>query len=783
MTSVQRPQSPYRGLSPYEEDDARFFFGRDRDTRLLIANLFASRLTLVYGPSGVGKTSLLQAGLMHALRARDDVAAVLVRDWHALTPSSLADMVVEATKTRKEKDASFGQALGGAAEATQRRVMVILDQFEEYLAHYRNEAVEQQLVEAIASPHPFVSFLVSLRDDAVARLDRFEGQIPDLFENYLRIEHLSRSDAEEAIVRPLVEYDLLFGGGIRAEQELVDAVLDDPAFNESRAPSLGIGAPAGVGGIQTTYLQIVMSRLWSETQRSGSTTIERAVFENLGSAERIFFAHFDDVLGALGEEQQEIAARAFEYLVTPTGWKIALPAADLAAYVKIDVDVLDSVLRSLAGEEARILRPVPLPGREDRAYEIYHDVLAKAILEWRALRERRATTVRRTRVRPIRKPSSWAIVVGIDRYWNEQACLKGAVRDALTMRTWLLDEAGGNVPEENLALILSPVEGNEPKDVQAAEATNMGIVNAIDGLIKKSKGEGERLYFFYAGHGLTARINQRDENALVCSDFTEVATTNSIALRSLWEFFETVQFQDQFFFVDACRNIPWENVEFEIGRWSLPRKRDPGLPPTQQFILYATSPGLRGQEMQEAGNERGAFTEVLIGGLSGAGEAIIWSATAEKQNYEVRWERLVNYVKNELESRRLALPQGVAQDLFQVPQDAGARGGAGRERNPALASFTDDAIPNETLEILLRPEEAVPLAEVTILDETATSIEVRSGLTGSAVEFTLPPKSYAIHVTAPGYERAAAPVALYGSRVVPLELVRSVEAEPATAQS
>jgi caspase domain-containing protein len=372
---------------------------------------------------------------------------------------------------------------------------------------------------------------------------------------------------------------------------------------------------------------------------------------------------------------------------------------------------------------------------------------------------------------------NWAIVIGIDRYWKKEACLKGAVQDALTMRTWLLDKAGGNVPEENIALILSPVAGNEPKDVQAAEATNAGILNAIHDLLQKSKYEGERLYFFYAGHGLTARINQRDENALVCSDFTEVLTTNSIALRSLWEFFETVQFQDQFFFVDACRNIPWENVEFEIGRWSLPRKRDPGLPPTQQFILYATSPGLPAQEMQEAGNERGAFTEVLMKGLGGAGKAKVWSP--EKQNYQVRWERLVDHVKDELEARRLAVPAGVGQDVFQIPQDAGAHGVAGRERTPTLASFPDGAFDKEKLVILLQPDDVVPVAEVIVLDESAVTVDTQKGRTGTPVEFSLPPKTYALHATAPQYDRAVArpPIELYGACKVPLDLTPTAQGE------
>jgi Caspase domain len=371
---------------------------------------------------------------------------------------------------------------------------------------------------------------------------------------------------------------------------------------------------------------------------------------------------------------------------------------------------------------------------------------------------------------------NWAVVIGVDRYWSKHASLKGAVRDALRMREWLLDPHGGNVPEQNIALILSPNAGSDP-GVKAPEATRDAIITSIADLLKLSKGEGERLYFFYAGHGLTARVNQRDENALVCADFSDVLTTNSLALRSLWEFFETVQFQDQFFFVDACRNIPWENVEFEVGRWPLPRKRDPGLPPAQQFILYATSPGLRAQELTEAGNERGAFTDVLLDGVRGSGKSKAWSS--EAQNYQVRWERLVDYVKGELEERRLEVGQGPAQEVFQIPQDAGARGVAGRERNPALAEFAADAFPDETLRIRLTPEEVVSVAAVTVLDETAEPVATKEQIPGLPVEFSLPPRTYALHATAPEYDKAVArpPVELYAPCEIPLGLTRAQPVE------
>jgi predicted AAA+ superfamily ATPase len=51
---------PYKGLIPFGEDDAPIFFGREKWCTIIADNLLASPLTLLYGPSGVGKSSVLQ---------------------------------------------------------------------------------------------------------------------------------------------------------------------------------------------------------------------------------------------------------------------------------------------------------------------------------------------------------------------------------------------------------------------------------------------------------------------------------------------------------------------------------------------------------------------------------------------------------------------------------------------------------------------------------------------------------------------------------------------------
>ena len=69
---MTRQPSPYKGLASFDdsEHDALLFFGRERERDVIVANVLASRLTVLYGESGVGKSSVLRAGVVRELRRR-----------------------------------------------------------------------------------------------------------------------------------------------------------------------------------------------------------------------------------------------------------------------------------------------------------------------------------------------------------------------------------------------------------------------------------------------------------------------------------------------------------------------------------------------------------------------------------------------------------------------------------------------------------------------------------------------------------------------------------------
>lgn len=437
MTPPSRA-TPYQGLVPYDEQDAPFFFGRDTEIELVTANLISQRFTLLYGPSGVGKSSVLRAGVAPQLRERahqnlvesgsPEFAIVIFSSWRDDPVQALVARVDdEITRTlgtdvetlRRNVSTNNPQSLADALAANARRaggdLLLILDQFEEYFLYHGNEdgegtfAVELPLV--LTRPDVRVNVLISIREDALATLDRFEGRIPNLFKNYLRVEHLDRSAARDAIVKPLLQYNALTGGSVSIEPALVNAVLDQVKTGQVFLGEAGQGmVRAGERDeanretrIETPYLQLVMTRLWSETFVSDETVgagssrpasggenlapaLRLETLQRLGGAANIVRTHLDTTMNALTPQEQEVSARIFRYLVTPSGTKIAHTAQDLSDYAGMTPSELNPTLEKLSSGDIRILRPVapPLDRPDQPRYEIFHDVLGAPILDWRA---------------------------------------------------------------------------------------------------------------------------------------------------------------------------------------------------------------------------------------------------------------------------------------------------------------------------------------------------------------------------------------------------------------
>ena len=356
------PSGPYKGLAAFEDSelDAMLFFGRARDTEVIAANLLASRLTVLYGPSGVGKSSVLRAGVARHLRSVAPHAKVVVHDsWAGGAGRDLL------------------HGLDGAND-----VYLLLDQFEEVFAYRGASSLAADVAQIVTATDVRVNVLLALRDDALSELDVFTGRVQNVFGNYLALERLDRASAREAVTGPLERYnELVPERRVAIEDELVEAVLDQVEVGRVDVDGTARGAVDETidGGIEAPYLQLVMDRLWAAERERGSSTLRSSTLAALGGAGAIVRAHLEQALDELTADQQDMAASVFNHLVTPSGTKVAHEVGDLAEYANVREEELEPVVESLGRN--RILRPAE--GR----FEIFHDVLANAVSAWRTRHE------------------------------------------------------------------------------------------------------------------------------------------------------------------------------------------------------------------------------------------------------------------------------------------------------------------------------------------------------------------------------------------------------------
>jgi WD40 repeat protein len=401
--AVAAPPSPYKGLAPFEDSDldALLFFGRERESEVIAANLIAARLTVLYGPSGVGKSSVLRAGVAHRLRKEGDVEVVVFTTW---TGDPVAGLIQAVGGTGD----SLPDTLADAADRAGGDIYLILDQFEEcFLYHRRGGRFAQQLAELVRRPGLRVHVLIGIREDSLARLDVLKAAIPNLLGNRLRLERLDRAAGGAAIVGPVGRYNELAAPGARVEIEtaLEAAILDEVTAGRLDLGAVGRGVAVGSADenrIEAPYLQLVLARLWDVEAERGSKTLRLATLRELGGAERIVEEHLERAMAALNPREKGAAAAMYNFLVTPSGTKIAHGIRDLAGYASVEEGEAAGVLQRLTAE--RIVRESSTNGPSTTRYEIFHDVLADAVLAWRTrfeaerqIQDERARHLRRQR--------------------------------------------------------------------------------------------------------------------------------------------------------------------------------------------------------------------------------------------------------------------------------------------------------------------------------------------------------------------------------------------------
>jgi len=455
--SVEPREKPYLGLDFYEEKYGAWFFGRETEASQIITNLRGARLTLLHAESGVGKSSLLRAGVAWRMRrVADDSFARrgTVRAVPVVFSSWLDDPVQKLTSAirtaiepylagRPEPQFPADQldaAIGAATGALNTSLLIMLDQFEEYFLYRAHEPTPgrfaDELARCVNRADLRANFLIAIREDAYAALgDLFKGRIASVYGNYLHVDYLDRAAAENAIREPLDIYNSQpwVSEPVTIQDKLVEAVLDQvPALGPDAVQGRA-AANGGAGGrVATPLLQLVMDSVWEKERAEHSSTLRLSTLESMHGVSQIVDAHLGKALSTLDSAERKTAIDIFDYLVTPSGGKIAESVPDLADRTSHSEGQVRSVLEKL--DRQRIVRPVPAAPNQDpvqfRRYEIFHDVLAPSIN--RAIAVAREARRRKRRIRRLAGSAALLLTAVLVGLWMFYSALSSANAEKLT---------------------------------------------------------------------------------------------------------------------------------------------------------------------------------------------------------------------------------------------------------------------------------------------------------------------------------------------------------------
>ena len=279
---IMTQRTPFKFLDAYTQADRDIFCGRDAEIEELHARALQNRLLLVYGPSGVGKISLIQCGLMNKFPAADRLPLTIRYDGNLF--AALDRAIAALTKTPIQPDKTLTEKLHALYFEYFTPITLIFDQLEELFIFGAADERERFAAEIAALlDAPFkLRILFVIREEYLAELTALEAQLPDLFANRLRVERMSHANVRRAIEEPCREY------GVVVEDGLAEEMIARLGASKS-------------GAVELTYLQVVLDKLYAR----GLTRCAEAGGEtvNLTQNDLLALGEIGDILGAFLSEQ------------------------------------------------------------------------------------------------------------------------------------------------------------------------------------------------------------------------------------------------------------------------------------------------------------------------------------------------------------------------------------------------------------------------------------------------------------------------------------------------
>ena len=211
----------------------------------------------------------------------------------------------------------------------------------------------------------------------------------------------------------------------------------------------------------------------------------------------------------------------------------------------------------------------------------------------------------------------YAIVIGITYPSGTLRGLRGTRGDAAAFTEWLKSPRGGNVPKDNIRVVLSPARAQ--RSPRTARPVQEQVDDALEdmGVSLSRKPVGRRLYFYFTGHGFGRRP---DEVCMLMAHATNKHLNRNIGLREYRNFFqEHLYFEEVVFILDCCRDLasPLSGSAPQLPTWTLDADTPP--PVVSDLVVLAAPNGMKAHETvdQKTRKPRGLFTLALLDVLNG----------------------------------------------------------------------------------------------------------------------------------------------------------------------
>ena len=358
---TEEKKSPFKFLDSFTIDDKDSFFGRDLEIDTLYDLAFETSLILVYGPSGAGKTSLIQCGLAGKFEDTDWFALPVRRKTNI--NDSIRQEIDKHAITPVQKGMSVAQAVNSLYLDYFKPIYLIFDQFEEmYILGSDEERIQfiQDIKELLEADFPR-KVVVVMREEYIARLYDFEKKIPQLFDYRVRVEPMNVTNVEKVIQGSARKFQIR----LEPEEETITSIIDHISHGKS--------------GIHLSYLQVYLDRLYREAANGEEyITFKPDLVANVGDIGGVLGEFLEqqiktiqnDLLENFPDVNSQAVKRVLSTFVTLEGTKRPIPLGDISI-AQMSNDQLKFCLNKL--EKARILR------LEDEIFELAHDTLAVQI--------------------------------------------------------------------------------------------------------------------------------------------------------------------------------------------------------------------------------------------------------------------------------------------------------------------------------------------------------------------------------------------------------------------